>query len=190
MNHRSIPPRLGHPAVSLSTEVGTSEPSRPHASALPLRSLRRSLSRLPFRRSAWCSAPSLPPFRFRLFAFAPSLRVRLATFPKCPLRAAARRPHLVCGGFCHGSYSFSTAHPHVSEYEKREASPPPFGDVKPTLPSRAQRFRAWTNPTPVQLPSPAGKRSARIACARLRPEPRHHHAEEPESRSDGGRHRE
>lgn len=113
MNHRSIPPRLGHPADSLSTEVVTSEPSRPHASALPLRSLRRPLSRLPFRRSAWCSAPSLPPFRFRLFAFAPSLRVRLATFPKCPLRAAARRPHLVCGGVCHGSYSFSTAHPHI-----------------------------------------------------------------------------
>lgn len=128
MNHRSIPPRLGHPAASLSTEVGTSEPSRPHASALPLRSLRRPLSRLPFRRSAWCSAPSLPPFRFRLFAFAPSLRVRLATFPKCPLRAATRRPHLVCGGFCHGSYSFSTAHPHVCRIRKKgDGIPSPSG---------------------------------------------------------------
>lgn len=43
MNHRSIPSRLGHPAVSLSTEVGTSEPQRRRASASPLRSLRRPL---------------------------------------------------------------------------------------------------------------------------------------------------
>lgn len=108
----------------------TSEPSRPHASALPLRSLRRPLSRLPFRRSAWCYAPSLPPFRFRLFAFAPSLRVRLATFPKCPLRAAARRPHQECGAVCHGSCISPRHTPTLSEYEKREAFPPPFGDVK------------------------------------------------------------
>lgn len=46
----------------------------------------------------------------------------------------------------------SKAHPHVSEYEKREAFPPPFGDVKPTLLIRARRFRAWTNPTLSRLP--------------------------------------
>lgn len=167
----SVPSRL-----SRYTEPETSEPQRRRASASSRRSPRRPLSRL--RSGAPLRATRR---RSRRFASGWSLCSGAPSsfgwrIPKSPVRAAARRPHLVCGGFCHGSYSFSTAHPHVSEYEKREASPPPFGDVKPTLPSRAQRFRAWTNPTPVQLPSPAGKRSARIACARLRPVPRHHHA--------------
>ncbi len=39
--------------------------------------LRRPLSRLPFRRSAWCYAPSLPPFRYRRSRSAPSLRLPL-----------------------------------------------------------------------------------------------------------------
>jgi hypothetical protein len=44
MNHRSIPPRLGHPATSLSTEVVTSEPPRLRASALRLRRFRLPLA--------------------------------------------------------------------------------------------------------------------------------------------------
>ena len=107
MNHRSIPPRLGHPATSLSTEVVTSEPSRPHASALPrFRFALYAVRSHGFRSGAPLGAPRR---HSRRFASGYSLSLHRSAFVWLRFRS----DHLVCGGFCHGSYSFSTAHPHI-----------------------------------------------------------------------------
>ena len=63
--------------------------------------------------------------------------------------------------------------PTSSEYEKREAFPPPLGGVIPTLPTRPQRFRASRNPTLSRPQSPGDRRSERSGCVRPRPVPQH-----------------
>ena len=164
-DHRSSTPRLG---------------SQPSLSVLSRRRRNPSVVGLPsygFVRSPSAFVAAVPSLRSKLRSVTLATRSRRRprpslsgllwlAIPTSPVRATARRPHQDCGAVCHGSYSFSTAHPHVSEYEKREASPPPFGDVKPTLPIRVRRFRAWTNPTLSRPPSPGDRRSERSGCVR------------------------
>lgn len=146
--------------------------------------------RRPFLRSAYCYASSLPASPATGYSLRSVAPASFGYVPKASTRPAhaARTNH--CGGVCTAPASSPRHTPTSSEYEKREALPPPFGVLIPTLPTRPQRFRAWTNPTLSPLPSPGDRRSERTECGRLRPEPRHHHAGEQESRSVGGRHRE
>lgn len=72
--------------------------------------------------------------------------------------------------------------PTSSEYEKREAFPPPFGVLIPTLPIQRPRFRASRNPTLSPLQSPADMRNGRTECGHPRLERPRHRVEEPEFR--------
>lgn len=171
------------PATSLwcwGGHVGTSTPSCFRVS----RTLTTpTLSFSPAVRSAGGYASGYRSHRFRLFAAVRRSALLGWTLPKCPLLAAARRRlQFLQVGLPRLCNLFHRRYPHVSEYEKREAFPPPFGVLIPTLPSRARRFRASRNPTLSPLPSPASRRNGRIACARPRPARQHHHDGEPEFR--------
>lgn len=162
--------------------VEVSEPQRRRPSALLLRSHAVRFRSLSPSGSAWGYAGRLPFTRFRLFAFAPSLRPPLAGDSETSPASGTRRPPL----FLRGSLPrlcISPRHtPTSSEYEKREAFPPPFGVLIPTLPIQRQRFRASRNPTLSPLQSPADMRNGRTECGHPRLERPRHRVEEPEFR--------
>lgn len=126
VNHRSIPAHSGtHSALSVLSR----ERRNPSVVGLP--------------HYAFVA------FAFRLRSLSPSASLGATPTPTAHTRSAA--PTASCSGFLwlansevpgaccrtpsapnlcgslHGSCILSTAHPHVSEYEKREAFPPPFG---------------------------------------------------------------
>lgn len=123
------------------------QPSELRASSLAVRFRRRPFRRFAratlrhFRRHAsGGSSPLRSPASF-------GSRIPMARPP--PAHAARTCP---CGVVCTALH-LSTAHPHVSaDTKKGDGFPSPSWVQIPTLPTRARRFRAWTNPTPVQLP--------------------------------------
>lgn len=163
-----------NPLGSLGTEVGTSEPQRRRASASPLRSLRRLL--MFAVRSVAPLGATLRHFRLHALPatrFSAPLRAPLAGDSEVPT-ACCRTPSApnLCGSL-YGSAISPRHTPTSAEYEKREAFPPPFGGVIPTLPIRTSRFRACWNPTLSRPPSPGDRRSERSGCVRPRPVPQH-----------------
>lgn len=103
--------------------------------------------------------------------------------------SGTRRPHPACGGVCHGSASLHGTPPCFGRYEKGGRFPVPLRVLIPTLPIRAQRFRACWNPTTSRPRSPASRRTAPTGCARPRPERQLHRDGEQEFPSASGHRR-
>lgn len=151
-----------------------SERPRRHASASPVRSLRRRFRSLPpsapleatrpatVHTASGCSLPSAAPHslggRFRNVLFSP--------------------PHVggsnSCKLACHGSCISPRHTPTSFKYEKGGRFPVPLMGVIPTIPNRLPRCLAWTNPTLSPPQSPGDKRIAQTAYAHPHLEPRHH----------------
>ena len=121
------------------------------------------------------SGGTLPAVRFATLSALVGLAI-----PKLHLRAAARRPRQDCGAVCHGSAFLHTTPPVFPQIRKKGGVAASLrGYQIPTLPTRPQRFRAWTIPTLSRPPSPASRRNGRTACVHPLPEPRHHRDGEP-----------
>lgn len=159
-----------------------SERPRRHASASPVRSLRRRFRSLPpsapleatrpatVHTASGCSLPSAAPHslggRFRNVLFSP--------------------PHVggsnSCKLACHGSASLHGTPPHRPNTKKGRRFRLPSGVLIPTLPIQRPRFRASRNPTLSPLQSPADMRNGRTECGHPRLERPRHRVEEPEFR--------
>lgn len=151
--HRSEAFEIGSPPPLSGAGEDMSERPRRQPSASSLRSLRRPLSRLPFRRSAWCYAPSLPPFRFRLFAFAPSLRLPLVDASE--MSSSRRRTSAAPIPASWPATALQSPHgtpPRLPNTKKGDGIPSPSGCQTATLPVQRPRFRASSYPTPWPLP--------------------------------------
>lgn len=103
--------------------------------------------RRPFRRSAWCCAPSLPASRATGYSLCCAAPRSFGYVPKASTRPAhaARTNH--CGGVCTALHSFQRTPPRLPDMKKGDGFPVPLMGVFPTIPNRPPRFRACWNPT-------------------------------------------
>lgn len=174
MNHRSIPPRLGHPAISLGTELVTSEPQRRRASASPLARLRRPLTRLPFRAPLGATRVTLAALAT---GYSPLRRSALLGLANSEVPSACCRtppaPSLwwslprLCNLFHMG------IPPRFQIRKRGTVSRPPQG-VKFRQSARPAQSEASSYPTLWPHPARASRRTERLPCDRPRlGQPRH-----------------